>query len=151
MHRHSGHIGYVRLGFEDSDYDAIPPTNSRFSAVAAGRYLHAASADTAIHPEVAPDPAASSYARRRSAPSPPPTSIRSCAAAVAPSSSPACTPEGSLSTVRDAADRDFRLVVVEDCTADPEREVHDMLMGKILSHQATVITSERLDDLLTTC
>jgi nicotinamidase-related amidase len=50
MRRHDGQIGYVRVAFEDADYDAIPAT-SRMAAVvaAAGRALHSESPATAIH------------------------------------------------------------------------------------------------------
>jgi nicotinamidase-related amidase len=42
-----------------------------------------------------------------------------------------------LSTVRDAADRDYRLVVLADCCWD-EPEVHDVLVGKVFPRQADV-------------
>ncbi len=45
-----------------------------------------------------------------------------------------------LSTVRHAADADYRLVVVSDGCADPDEEVHRVLMGKIFPRQATVAT-----------
>jgi nicotinamidase-related amidase len=47
-----------------------------------------------------------------------------------------------LSTVRHAADEDYRVVVVEDACADPDAEVHRVLMEKVLSRQATVTRSE---------
>jgi nicotinamidase-related amidase len=43
-----------------------------------------------------------------------------------------------LSTVRHAADEDYRLVVVEDACADPDAEVHRVLMEKVFPRQATV-------------
>jgi nicotinamidase-related amidase len=49
-----------------------------------------------------------------------------------------------LSTVRYAADSDYRLVVVKDCCSDQDSEVHNCLVGKIFPRQATVITSEEL-------
>jgi nicotinamidase-related amidase len=47
-----------------------------------------------------------------------------------------------LSTVRHAADEDYRLVVVEDACADVDPEVHRVLMEKVLPRQATVVQSE---------
>jgi nicotinamidase-related amidase len=47
-----------------------------------------------------------------------------------------------LSTVRHAADEDYRLVVVEDACADRDPEVHRVLMEKVLPRQATVVRSE---------
>lgn len=50
-----------------------------------------------------------------------------------------------LSTVRQAADADYRLVVVEDCCADRDAEVHRVLMEKVFSpRQATVSRAEHV-------
>jgi nicotinamidase-related amidase len=46
-----------------------------------------------------------------------------------------------LSTVRYAADLDYRLVVIEDCCADQEPDVHDFLTQRICPRQAEVVTS----------
>ena len=46
-----------------------------------------------------------------------------------------------LSTVRYAADADYRLVVVEDCCADQQPDVHDFLTQRIFPRQAEVVTS----------
>ena len=47
-----------------------------------------------------------------------------------------------LSTVRHAADEDYRVIVVEDACADRDPEVHRMLMEKVFPRQATVARSE---------
>jgi nicotinamidase-related amidase len=44
-----------------------------------------------------------------------------------------------LSTVRDAADRDFVLLVVRDCCADRDPQVHQVLVEKVFPRQADVI------------
>ena len=49
-----------------------------------------------------------------------------------------------LSTVRYAADLDYRLLVVEDCCSDQDPEVHDFLTQHIFPRQADVVTSEVL-------
>jgi nicotinamidase-related amidase len=46
-----------------------------------------------------------------------------------------------LSTVRYAADLDYRLVVVEDCCADQDPAVHDFLTQRIFPRQAEVVTA----------
>ena len=46
-----------------------------------------------------------------------------------------------LSTVRYAADLDYRLLVVEDCCADQDPDVHDFLTQRIFSRQAEVVTA----------
>jgi nicotinamidase-related amidase len=45
-----------------------------------------------------------------------------------------------LSTVRQAADADYRVVVLEDACADADAEVHRVLMSKVFPTQASVIT-----------
>ena len=47
-----------------------------------------------------------------------------------------------LSTVRYAADADYRLVVVEDGCADRDVEVHTVLMQRLFPRQATVASAE---------
>jgi nicotinamidase-related amidase len=53
-----------------------------------------------------------------------------------------------LSTVRDAADRDYEVFVLADATADPEPGVHGLLVERIFPRQAHVITVAQLDSLL---
>ena len=48
-----------------------------------------------------------------------------------------------LTTVRWAADIDYKLVVLSDCCADQDDEVHRVLMGKLFPRQATVVTSQQ--------
>jgi nicotinamidase-related amidase len=47
-----------------------------------------------------------------------------------------------LSTVRQAADADYRLVVLSDCCADRDPEVHRCLVEKVFPRQATIMTGE---------
>jgi nicotinamidase-related amidase len=47
-----------------------------------------------------------------------------------------------LSTLREAADRDYRLTVLSDLCADPDPEVHRLLLEKVFPRQAEVITGE---------
>jgi nicotinamidase-related amidase len=45
-----------------------------------------------------------------------------------------------LSTLRQAADLDFQLTVLADGCLDADREVHEVLLGKVFPRQATVTT-----------
>lgn len=49
-----------------------------------------------------------------------------------------------LSTVRYAADADYKLVVVEDCCADQQADVHDFLTQRIFPRQAEVVSSQEV-------
>ncbi len=44
-----------------------------------------------------------------------------------------------LATLIEATDKDYRLTVLSDCCADPEEEVHHMLLAKIFSRRANVL------------
>jgi nicotinamidase-related amidase len=46
-----------------------------------------------------------------------------------------------LSTVCQAVDLDYRLVVVRDCCADPDAEAHAMLLDTVIAKQAAVVTT----------
>jgi|ERR1035437_5410944 nicotinamidase-related amidase len=47
-----------------------------------------------------------------------------------------------LSTLRESADKDFRLTVLSDCCADRDDEVHRILVDKVFPRQAEVMTAE---------
>jgi len=47
-----------------------------------------------------------------------------------------------LSTLREAADKDYRITVLSDCCADRDDEVHRVLTTKVFPRQAEVLTVE---------
>jgi len=47
-----------------------------------------------------------------------------------------------LSTLREAADKDFRLTVLSDGCGDADSEVHQVLLSKIFPRQAGVVTAQ---------
>jgi nicotinamidase-related amidase len=47
-----------------------------------------------------------------------------------------------LSTLREAADKDYRITVLSDCCADGDAEVHQVLTTKIFPRQADVMSVE---------
>jgi nicotinamidase-related amidase len=49
-----------------------------------------------------------------------------------------------LSTVRHAADADYKLIVVKDCCADADDEVHRVLTEKVFPRQASVKTASEV-------
>ena len=53
-----------------------------------------------------------------------------------------------LSTVRDASDRDHRVIVLADASADPEPDVHAFLTERIFPRQAEVVTVAELGERL---
>ena len=49
-----------------------------------------------------------------------------------------------LSTTRQAADADYKIVILKDCCGDGDDEVHRVLTEKVFPRQATVITAAEL-------
>jgi len=49
-----------------------------------------------------------------------------------------------LSTLLHAADADYRLIVVKDCCADLDQEVHACLIDKVFPRQAMVVSASEL-------
>jgi nicotinamidase-related amidase len=53
-----------------------------------------------------------------------------------------------LSTLRDAADRDYRLIVVADCCADRDPAVHQLLVERVFPRQADVMDAHEVEAML---
>jgi len=148
---HGGQIGYVRVAFEDADYHAVPAHSSMAARVAAaGSAFHSESPATAIHDQVAPEPG-DIVVRKTRVGAFSTTDLdqqlrgRGIITLVLAGIS---TSGVVLSTVRDAADRDYQVLVLADASADPEPGVHDFLTHKIFPRQADVITVAELAGLL---
>jgi nicotinamidase-related amidase len=144
-------IGYVRVAFDDADYDAMPTTNKTFAAIASGRAMHNEAPETAIHDDVAPEPG-DIIVRKTRVGAFSTTDLdqqlreRGIDTLILAGIS---TSGVVLSTVRDAADRDYRVYVLEDGSADPDPEVHALLTQRVFPRQAEVITIADLPGLLT--
>ena len=48
-----------------------------------------------------------------------------------------------LSTLREAADKDYEITVIADCCADADEEVHRVLTTKVFPRQANVVALEQ--------
>lgn len=49
-----------------------------------------------------------------------------------------------LSTVRQAFDLDYRIIIACDCCADPDKQAHDVLIENILTLHADVLTTREI-------
>jgi nicotinamidase-related amidase len=151
VRRHGGQIGYVRVAFDDADFEAVP-AHGRFADLVArtGRAFHSDSPATAVHDQVAPEPG-DIIARKTRVGAFSTTDLdeqlrkHSIDTLILAGIS---TSGVVLSTVRDAADRDYRVFVLADASADPDPEVHEFLTGRVFPAQAHVITTAGLDALL---
>jgi nicotinamidase-related amidase len=145
------HVGYVRVAFENADLEAFPPTSGMGKRVgASGLALHNDSPATAVHERVAPEPGDIIVRKVRvGAFSTTDLDAQLRERGVDTLILAGISTSGVvLSTVRDASDRDYRVLVLADATADPQPDVHAFLTERIFPRQADVITVAQLSNLL---
>ncbi|WP_129842096.1 cysteine hydrolase [Streptomyces sp. RFCAC02] len=147
-----GTVGHVRVGFDDADYAAVPDTNKAFSAVAAARGMDADAPATRIDARVAPREGDIEVRKVRfGAFSTTGLADRLRERGITDLVLAGVSTSGVvLSTLTDAADRDYRLYVLADGVADPDPEVHDILLNRVFPRRAHVIDTQWLRDLLRT-
>lgn len=134
-------VVYVVVGFRAGHPD-ISPANQSFSAIRGTAAYTPGDPGAAIHPAVAPQPGDVVVTKRRVsafAGSDLDLVLRSLQRDTVVLAG-ISTSGVVLSTVREAADRDLRLVVLADGCADGDEEVHRVLLGKVFPRQATVTT-----------
>ncbi|MFF0435411.1 cysteine hydrolase family protein [Streptomyces sp. NPDC004327] len=145
-----GTLVYVRVGFTEADWDAIPAANTSFGPLARHRVLHHEDPATAVHERLAPldgdivvrktrHGALSTTDLDRRLRERGITTLVLCGVS---------TGGAVLSTVTEAADRDYRLHVLSDGVADPDPDVHDVLLHRVLPSRAHVTTTAGLRALL---
>jgi nicotinamidase-related amidase len=145
-------IGYVRVALTEEDAARVPARNKSFSdAAASGRLLD-------DRPEVQVDsriaPAADEIVVRKSRVGAfSTTDLREQLEGRGIDTlilTGIATSGVVLSTLRDAADRDFRLFVVEDLCFDRDPEVHRVLIEKVFPRQAEIVDADTVDELIRT-
>jgi nicotinamidase-related amidase len=132
-------IIYVIVAFRPG-YPEANPRNKTFEAIrGSGRFVEG-SAGTEVHAALAPRPGDVVVTKRRvSAFSGSDLEIVLRAGGIDTLVLAGIATSGVvLSTVRHAADADYRLVVVSDCCADRDPEVHRVLLEKVFARQTTV-------------
>jgi nicotinamidase-related amidase len=137
---------FVRVAFRPG-FPEVSTTNRSFSALAgtAGDRFGEDNPATQIHPAVAPRPGEPVVVKKRVSAftgSDLEVLLRSMNVAELVLTGIA-TSGVVLSTLREAADRDYRLTVLADACADADEEVHRVLLGKVFPRQATVITTQQ--------
>jgi nicotinamidase-related amidase len=142
-------VCFVRVAFTEHDHAAIPGRNKTFAPVGQHRLFGADAPETRIHPSL--DVREEDLVVRKTRVGAFSTTDLHAAlrergidtlilAGIA-------TSGVVLSTVRHAADADYRIVVLADASADPDPEVHRVLTEKVFPAQADVITTSDLPGL----
>ncbi|MFE5690851.1 cysteine hydrolase family protein [Streptomyces sp. NPDC056512] len=145
-----GTIGYVRVAFTEDDWATVPETNKTFSGVAGAKMMHHEDAATQIDERIAPEDGdlvvrknrfgwglntdLHQQLRDRDIDTLVLTGITTSGAV--------------LSTVIDAADRDYRVYVLTDSVADPNPDVHRVLLDEVFPSRAHLIDTAQLAELL---
>src|SRR6478752_859118 len=143
-------IAYVRVAFADEDYEQVPEANKMLARVARSRALHHEAPEAQIHGRLEPAPG-DIVVRKTRVGAFSTTDLdqqlqdRGITTLVLAGVS---TSGVVLSTVREAADRDYQIYVLADASADRDPHVHAVLTDRIFPRQARVITVAQLDTLL---
>ena len=142
---------HVQVAFRDG-YPEVSPRNRGFSGLKQAGRLRQSAEGAQIHPAVAPKSGdVSVYKRRVSAFAG--SDLEMILRAMGTETLVLlgiATSGVVLSTLRQAADLDFGLFVVEDCCADSDPEVHAVLTGKVFPRQAVVLNAQGFLDALRT-
>ncbi|HTB34745.1 MAG TPA: isochorismatase family cysteine hydrolase, partial [bacterium] len=131
---------YAVIGFRPGFVD-VSPSNKSFSALKSSGRFAPGSPGVEIHPGLAPQPGDLEVTKRRVsafAGSGLDLLLRSLGAETLVLAG-LSTSGVVLSTLRQAADLDFKLAVVADCCGDTDEEVHRVLTQKVFPRQAEVL------------
>ncbi|MFD7838746.1 cysteine hydrolase family protein [Streptomyces sp. NPDC059761] len=143
-------VGYVRVAFTEEDWAAVAEANKTFSPIAAAKQFHHEDIATRIDERIAPEDgdivvrkvrigAGSTTDLHRQ------LRDRGIDTLVLAGIS---TSGVVLSTLIDAADRDYRVYVLSDGVADRDPEVHRVLLDRVFPVRAHVIDTLGLRGLL---
>jgi nicotinamidase-related amidase len=132
---------YVRVAFRDG-HPEISPANKSFAALAGRGGMAESEPGTQVHPRVAPEPGDVVVVKKRvSAFAGSDLDVVLRAKGVDTLVLTGIATSGVvLSTLRQAADLDYRLVVLADGCLDADPEVHRVLTEKVFVRQAEVTT-----------
>lgn len=144
-------VVYVRVAFRPGHAE-VSRSNRAFSALSSAGGMGLDDPATQVHPAVAPEPDDVVVVKKRVSAftgSDLDVVLRSLEVGHLVLSGIA-TSGVVLSTVRQAADLDYELTVLEDGCADADAEVHRLLCERVFPRQATVLTTDEwvatLDD-----
>lgn len=131
---------YVVVGFR-TGYPEISSRNASFSSVKHAGLFVAGDPGAEIHPAVAPKPGEIVVMKHRvSAFAGTDLDLILRANGIETLLLAGISTSGVvLSTVRHAADADYRLLLVHDCCSDSDPDVHRILVEKVLARQATTV------------
>jgi nicotinamidase-related amidase len=145
-----GTIGYVRVAFTEDDWAAVPETNKSFSRLAEARGMHHEDAATQIDERIAPEEGDIVVRKTRiGGMSTTDLDEQLTARGIDTLVLTGISTSGVvLSTLLDAVDRDYRVIVLSNGVADERADVHEVLLNSLFPARAHVIDSATLRCLL---
>ena len=150
VRRLGGYVGFTRLAFQDSDYLFTPSTNQEFADLARERRLRNGTSDADLHPGLAVS-ANDIVVRKTRLGAFSTTNLdeRLTNLGVTTLILAGVHASGAvLSTVREAADKDYRLIVLADCISDADTATQQLLVERVFPQQAEVLTTTKLERML---
>jgi nicotinamidase-related amidase len=147
---HKIQVGFVRVAFTEADFGDVPDRNKAFAPVAANKFLSDDDPATQLHPamKVADQDIVVRKTRVGAFSTTDLSDVLTSAGIDTLVLGGVSTAGVILSTVRAAADADYRVYVLDDASADPNPEVHRTLMDHVFPGQAHVITTAALEALV---
>jgi nicotinamidase-related amidase len=149
---HGGTVAYVRVAFADGDLDDVPATSGMAAVVSPERreMFHVDHPATQIHDAIAPQEG-DIVVRKQRVGAFSTTDLHEQLQArgidtlvLAGVSTSGCV----HSTVLDAYDRDYRVIVLSDAVADRDTEVHNFLLEHVFTKRGEVIEVRELHGLM---
>ncbi|MBT2232984.1 cysteine hydrolase family protein [Nonomuraea sp. NEAU-A123] len=150
MRAYGAAIAHVRVGFTEADWAAIPPANKTFSFIGRQRLMHHEDPATAFHHQLAPEPGDITVRKTRfGALSTTDLDRQLRDRGITTLVIAGITTSGVvLSTVIDAADRDYQLYILADGVTDPDQQAHHTLMTSVFPRLAHIIDTAELRSFL---
>jgi nicotinamidase-related amidase len=143
---------FIRVALDETDYRTIGRFNKTFAPYAVSHVLGEGDPSTDIVDELRPEPGDLVVTKKRFGA----FSTSNLGMLLSPrvfDTLVLCGISTSgvvLSTVREAADRDYRVFVLSDCCGDPDTELHEVLMKRCFPVQADVLTTDEFATLVHT-
>ena len=143
---HQVQVVYVRVAFSAEDHAKVPGHSKAFAPIAANHFLLDGSPEAALHDSFDVQDGDIHVRKTRFGAFSTTELYRDLRAKGVDTLVVAgiSTSGVVLSTLRDAADQDYRLFVLADATTDPDPEVHRVLIEKVFPHQADILKTDDL-------